>query len=185
MSENGLEHYDGAFRQLSVSDWVIVVLATLQAVKVLYKSRHPLLVWLRARIEVSGPAWLQELIECPWCLSVNVVPVILLLWMVSDHPHIYGWVADVAKLILYTLAVSQVVNLLYRKAWRFEHRGRFSEEGKINNVQKQGVTEAEVREVAGRTEEPDYGVGSCTGHGCYPRKAELTETIEEDTDHRG
>jgi len=113
------------FRTSSVGDWLLLVLAVTQCVKIIHKSRHPLLVAIRARIEVSSYTWLQELIECPWCISLNTAPCVLLLWAVSRQPEMYGAVAGLASLVVYTLAITQVVNLVYRRAWYFErHVGR-------------------------------------------------------------
>lgn len=110
------------FRTSSVVDWALWVLAIMQCVKIIHRSRHPLLIAMRARIEVSNQTWLQELIECPWCLSLNVAPCVLLLWAVSKQPEMYGAVSGLAALAVYTLAITQVVNLLYQRAWHFERQ---------------------------------------------------------------
>lgn len=107
---------------LSVGDWLVLILAIGQTIKIIQKSEHPVVAYLRSWVEQKGPLWLLTLIECPWCLSVNIAFVMLWCFCWARwYPETYF--ASGVGLTVYTLAISRAVNLSYRSVLQLERRG--------------------------------------------------------------
>lgn len=95
---------------------IITALAVHQATNVIRRSS--LFAPLRNRFELGLPIWMmpnwtysffQQLIECPWCLSVEL-SWILLLPFVGDGQ----WaIQSIGRVFVYMLAVSLLANLLH------------------------------------------------------------------------
>jgi hypothetical protein len=93
----------------------ITTMAVWEAVEIWHHSS--LFAGVRARIELwDGKigAWLRDLLECPFCLSVWVALFAVLLMEVSVRTALDGprWAFYCSTIPIYTLAVARLSNLL-------------------------------------------------------------------------